>query len=99
MNIFLKNDANKPSVSLTMVVISFNVVTLWLIVWVVGAAAGLPIPPFDAMAAMGYLTPILTLYFGRRFTSKIDLKNQTSETSLGEVVDAQVTPPPPQNKP
>jgi hypothetical protein len=87
MNLFLKNDDNKPSVSLTMVVISFNVVTLWLIVWVVGTAFGLPIPPFDAMAAMGYLTPLLTLYFGRRFTSKIDLKNQTSETSLGEVVD------------
>jgi len=91
MNIFLKNDDNKPSVSLTMVVISFNVVTLWLVVWVVGTAFGLTIPPFDAMAAMGYLTPLLTLYFGRRFTSKMDFKNQTSETDLGDAV----TPPTP----
>lgn len=82
MNIFLKNDQGKPSVSLTMTVISFTAVTLWLIVWITGASFGLSVPPFDAMTAMGYLTPLLTLYFGRRFTSTMDYKNQKSEVSI-----------------
>lgn len=86
MGIFIKNNEGKPSVSLTMVVVSFNVVTLWLLAWVIGVAVGFPIPPFDAMAAMGYLTPILSLYFGRRWSSKSDHKNQTMEAFLGEEV-------------
>lgn len=86
MNIFLKNSDGKPSVSLTMVVVSFTVVTLWLIAWVIGVSVGHPVPAFDALAAMGYLTPILSLYFGRRWNSKVDLANKTLEASLGEEV-------------
>lgn len=69
MNIFMKNSDGKPSVSLTMVVISFTVVTLWLLVWILGTALGWPIPEFDVASAMGYLTPQLGLYFGRRWNS------------------------------
>lgn len=86
MGMFIKNDEGKPSVSLTMVVISFTVVTLWLIAWVIGVALGFPIPAFDALAGMGYLMPILSLYFGRRWNSKSDHKNQTMEASLAEEV-------------
>lgn len=90
MNIFLKNDAGKPSVSLTMTVISFTAVTMWLVGWVVGSALGFAIPPFDAMSAMGYLTPLLTLYFGRRFTATMDYKNQKSDIAI----DGQPVPTP-----
>ncbi len=38
MNMFIKNTSGKPSVSLTMVVVAFIVVTLWLAAWVVGVA-------------------------------------------------------------
>lgn len=94
MRIFIKNDEGKPSVSLTMVVVSFTVVTLWLVAWVVGVASGHPVPPFDAMAAMGYLTPILSLYFGRRWTSKTDAVNKTTETELGDAVPRTPSNPP-----
>ena len=69
MQLFIKNSDGKPSASLTMTTIAFFLVTLWLLVWVVGVSFGLPVPPFDATAAMTYLTPLLTLYFGRRWTS------------------------------
>ena len=45
------------------------VVTLWLLAWIIGTAMGLTVPAFDATSAMAYLTPLLTLYFGRRWTS------------------------------
>lgn len=52
-----------------MAIISYVIVTLWLLFWILGTAAGLPVPAFEAAAAMAYLTPLLGLYFGRRWTS------------------------------
>lgn len=69
MRIFLKNSDGKPSVSLTMVVISFNVVILWLVAWIFGSALGVAVPEFDVASATGLLMPILGLYFGRRWNS------------------------------
>lgn len=69
MRIFMKNSAGEPSASLTMTTIAFFIVTLWLLAWVIGTSFGLPVPAFDATAGMTYLTPLLTLYFGRRWTS------------------------------
>lgn len=63
------SDGNK-SASLTFSVIAFIAVTGWLIAWVVGVGLGTPVPAFDAGTAMSYLTPILGLYWGRRFTDK-----------------------------
>lgn len=69
MGIWIKNTQGEPSASLTMSVISFVTVTLWLLVWLIATPFGAPIPPFDAGSAMAYLSPILALYFGRRWTS------------------------------
>lgn len=67
-----KDSSGKPSVSFTMLVISFVVITLWLMVSIVEAIAGLNIRPFDAATAMAYFTPIATLYFSRRWTTRND---------------------------
>jgi len=84
---FLKNDEGKPSVSLTMVVVSFGLVTLWFAGWVFLSSFGFTVPPFDAVMAMSYLTPQLGLYWGRKFTSKQDLTGKTTEISMSESVE------------
>ena len=68
-SIWIKNTKGEPSASLTMVVVAFVVVTLWLVVWLIVAPLGVPMPAFEVTTAMGYLMPLLTLYFGRRWTS------------------------------
>lgn len=67
---WIKNTKGEPSASLTMSVISFVSVTLWLLVWLIATPFGVPVPAFDAASAMAYLSPILALYFGRRWTSR-----------------------------
>lgn len=82
MRIFIKNSEGQPSVSLTMVVVSFGIVTLWLVAWLIGVTLGHPVPEFDATAAMAYLTPQLGLYFGRKYTSSHNATTKTSEVSV-----------------
>lgn len=66
---YLTNTQGEKSASLTMSIISFVIVTLWLLLWLITTPLGIPFPPFDAGAAMAYLSPILALYFGRRWTA------------------------------
>ena len=66
---WIKNSKNEPSASLTMSLIAFIAVTVWLVTWLIATPFGAPVPTFDAATAMAYLTPVLTLYFGRRWTS------------------------------
>lgn len=82
MRIFIKNSEGKPSASLTMTLVAFISVILWFAAWIIGTGFGLPIPPFDAATAMGLLGPLLTLYFGRRWTSND--AGQISGEGLGE---------------
>lgn len=92
MRIFIKNTEGQPSASLTMTLVAFIVVILWFVVWVIGAGFGLPVPPFEASTAMGLLGPLLTLYFGRRWSS--NASGQISGTGSGEhepVVDPEET--------
>lgn len=65
---WLKNTAGQPSASLTFALVGFIVVTLWLVVSIVAKIGNIEIRQFDAMSAMGYLGPLLALYFGRRWT-------------------------------
>lgn len=89
MRIFLKNTAGEPSASLTMTIVGFVLVTAWLLFWVTGTAFGLTVPAFDATSAMAYLTPLLGLYFGRRYTAVVDAKNKTSNIELGDAAESQ----------
>lgn len=66
---WIKNSQGEPSASLTMALIAFIMVTLWLLVWLIATPFGVPVPVFEAATAMAYLSPILALYFGRRWTS------------------------------
>jgi hypothetical protein len=56
------------SVTVTMVFIAFWVTTLAYIVSIIDHIGSLNIRPFDVSACGAYLVPILTLYFGRRWT-------------------------------
>jgi drug/metabolite transporter (DMT)-like permease len=68
MELWVKNTSGQKSASLTFVCVGFSVVTLWLVVSIVSKIGHFDIRPFDGSAAMGYLTPLLALYFGRRWT-------------------------------
>lgn len=65
---WIKNTSGQKSASLTFVSVAFGVVTLWLLVSIVSKIGHIEIRQFDAATAMGYLTPLLALYFGRRWT-------------------------------
>lgn len=64
----LKNSDGKPSGSFTMAIIGFSVVTLWLLLSIFSKIGNIDIRAFDAGQATAYLSPLLTLYFGRRYT-------------------------------
>lgn len=66
---WIKNSKGEPSASLTMSLVAFISVTTWLVAWLIATPFGVPVPTFDAATAMAYLSPILALYFGRRWTS------------------------------
>jgi hypothetical protein len=68
----LKQSDGRPSVSFSMMVIGFIVITLWLIASIFEELWGLKIRAFDPASAMSFFTPLLTLYFSRRWT---DAKN------------------------
>lgn len=63
----LKNSAGNKSASYTMMLVAFSVVTLWLLVSIVAKIGHLEIRPFSGSEAMAYLTPIIALYWGRRW--------------------------------
>lgn len=66
--LWVKDTTGYPSVSVTLVAVSFWVTTLMYIVSAVEKIGSVSIRPFDVGAAGVYFTPILALYFGRRFT-------------------------------
>jgi len=82
--LYMKNSNGVPSASLTMAFVSFFLISSWLAFWVIGTTFGLHIPEFDATVAMGYMTPLLGLYFGRRWN---DNQNATEVPAEEEVVE------------
>lgn len=66
--IWVKDTTGYPSVSVTLVAVSFWVTTLMYLISAVEKIGSVSIRPFDVGAAGVYFTPILALYFGRRFT-------------------------------
>lgn len=63
---WLKNTDGNQSSSFTMMIVSFIVVTAWLIVSVFESIKGINIRPFNGTDAMAYFAPIAALYYGRR---------------------------------
>ena len=74
MNFWIKNTKGEKSASLTLAVVAFVVVMLWMVLSIF-TIPGILIAPFDASEAMMVLTPLLGLYWGRRNT---DVKDSSS---------------------
>ena len=79
--IWHKNTAGKPSMSTTFAVISFLSTTFAYIAAIFEKIGPYQTRPFDSAACSAYLIPILTLYFGRRWTeAKADAQNSSSSS-------------------
>lgn len=74
MAFLLKNSEDKPSISFTMIYTAFAVSLLWYFVSIINIPH---IRAFDVTTASGFLSPLLALYFGRRWN---DSKNSSSTT-------------------
>ena len=72
MAFLLKNSEGNPSLSYTMVYTTFFVSLLWYLVSIINVPH---IRAFDVTVASGFLSPLLALYFGRKWT---DSKNNTT---------------------
>jgi len=76
MKLWMQRADGEPSASITFATVGFAVITLWLILSIFGKIGPITIRPFSSGDAMAYLTPILALYFGRRWND-----SQTSVTT------------------
>lgn len=65
---WIKDSKGYGSVTVTMVFISFWVTTFAYIASIVDKVGPVSVRPFDIGACSAYFIPILTLYFGRKFT-------------------------------
>jgi hypothetical protein len=75
MQLLLKNSDDKPSLSFTMVYTAFIISLVWF------GLSIFKIPhvkDFDVTIVTGFLTPLMALYFGRRWNES---KNSSSEES------------------
>lgn len=66
--IWFKDTAGYPSVTVTFATVAFWVTTLAFLLSIVEKVGPLEVRPFDVAACGSYLIPILSLYFGRRWT-------------------------------
>lgn len=93
-----KGSDNKESVSLTMMMVAFSVVTLWLLVSIVEKIAGVDIREFSSAEAMAYLTPLCLLYFSRKWSdasmSKTIRVTNPLELGMGSDGGSPSVPPP-----
>lgn len=78
--IWLKDTSGYPSATVTFVTVAFWVTTLWFIMSIVHKVGPIEIRQFDSTAATTYLSPLLALYFGRRWTDA-KLGNQNNSNS------------------
>lgn len=63
----LTDSDGRKSVSFTMLVVTFFVVTLWLVLYIFQSVTGFSVPEFRTGEVMAYFGPIMTLYFFRRW--------------------------------
>lgn len=67
-SLWMKNTAGVPSLSTTFAVTAFVVTTAVYVASIFEQIGPVTLRPFDAAACGAYLTPVLTLYFSRRYT-------------------------------
>jgi len=64
---FLKDSSGKPSVSFTMMLLAFIATFLWYVANIFNTPH---IRPFDAAASMSFLSPLMALYFSRKWADE-----------------------------
>jgi len=70
MRIFLKNNRGEQSVSLTMVVVSFILVSVLYVLSAFVSIGNVKLRTFDSTATSIYFVTVCGLYFGRKQTDK-----------------------------
>jgi hypothetical protein len=65
---WIKDAAGHGSITATMVFVAFWVTTLSFVASIFDKIGPVSIRPFDVGACSAYFIPVLTLYFGRKFT-------------------------------
>jgi len=65
---WIKNSKGEASVSVTLLLIAFLVTTVAYVTSMFESIGSLTPRPFDVGACSAYFVPLLTLYFGRRWT-------------------------------
>jgi len=78
MAFLLNNTEGKPSLSYTMVYMAFSVSLSWYLVSIINAPH---IRAFDVTVASGFLSPLLALYFGRRWNDSKNPQQTNSNNS------------------
>ena len=66
--LWVKDTKGYGSVTVTLVTIAFFVTTLAYVLSIVESIGPVNIRPFDVGACSAYFIPLLTLYFGRKWT-------------------------------
>jgi len=70
MRIFIKNSKGEQSVSLTMVVVSFILVSILYVLSAFDSIGNVKLRTFDSTATSIYFVTVCGLYFGRKQTDK-----------------------------
>ena len=99
--IWIKDSAGFPSVTVTFATVSFWVTTFLYLASAVGKIGPIAFRPFDVAATSVYLTPILGLYFGRKWTDAKTTQITTTANAainvaaskIPDAAPAQLTPP------
>ena len=81
----LRDARGQGSVTVTLMLVSFWVTTFSYVASMLSKVGNVEFKDFDSAAAGAYLVPILTLYFGRKWTdSKIIKTEELKEEKLEE---------------
>ena len=80
MELLLKNSEGKPSLSFTMVYTSFLACLVWFLLSIFKIEH---VKDFDVTTASGFLSPMMALYFSRRWTDSRTNTNTSTPTTEG----------------
>lgn len=78
---WINNTDGKPSMSATFATVAFGVTTLMYAVSLFEKLGTFSIRAFDPAVCSAYMIPVLSLYFGRRWT---DAKTASSQQPAGD---------------
>jgi len=91
--ILTRPDGQK-SMTFTMVIVAFGIISVWLVVSMVEKIGPFQIRAFDSAHAMAYFVPVLTAYLGRRQQESSEVKALAAGTVVATEVAPAATPAP-----